>query len=181
MITYTLVALLVVGYIIWRFNSATKSRVKASAALDDYLGGEHPEHCKKLLYALYEDTLDPFMSLRVLFCSIKPRGRKERAARKAVHNELTELNKGLNDYPEERDLFVKMVMKVISINIVLAPITYFVMFMSLFLLFFCKEIFVVAIKGSAITIPAISDLIDRYARKLITDFDVDQGERKHCH
>lgn len=118
---YILILLIVPAYVIWRYSVALRARERVAHKLDKYLGESSPEPLKYLLTCLFEDAMKPTIILQVFFFSFWSK-RKHIGPSNA--KSVSRLISGLDK--DEQKKFRDLLFGVISINVRLAPLTYFI-------------------------------------------------------
>ncbi|CAH7165204.1 conserved hypothetical protein [Vibrio chagasii] len=109
-------------YIVWRHYAAYKAKMVLAKKLDEYLGDDNqPELLKKIVYRMYEDSMNPFLAFQIAFSragSEAKRLEEDKLVSKLWKRELENLPK------EDMDKFYQLVSAGIIVNFKVAPITH---------------------------------------------------------
>lgn len=126
-------------YVLWRFNSASRSWDKVANKLNNYLSEEHPEFLKLILVAAFEDSMKNTLPLQILLQKIN-RAINPKPLSGYGFN-AKDLLLSLSD--EERDMFLNLLSQTIKINIRLSPILWVICFFAInviqFISFLCAK------------------------------------------
>jgi len=121
--TFPIIIVISVIYFLWRRNAAVNTRGAIAGEIDAYLGEDHPEELKNLVYHGFKQSLNGLLPIFAgaayilsMFSNKEP----------MLHQLFKRHGK------EETKKAVKLLIKTIMVNIVLSPISYLFYFTMIF-------------------------------------------------
>jgi len=134
--TYPVLLIIVVAYFLWRRHVAVNAYIAVSSEIDDYLGENHPEELKDLVYHGLEHCLKNSVPLVAIFIYITTMYSKKETSIERLFKKHGKV---------ETKKAIKLLFKTIIVNMQLSPVLYLIYFSIILLSLFMKVVFTIAI------------------------------------
>lgn len=130
--TYPILIIIAAAYYIWRRHVAINAYGLVAVDIDKYLGEDHPEQLKDLIYHGLDHSLKGYVPLLAILFYIRSLFSKKETAIQLLFKQHGEA---------EVKPVLKLLVKTILVNMTLSPISYLVYFVVILLSLFLKFIF----------------------------------------
>lgn len=121
--TYPILIVIAVVYFLWRRNVAINARGEIAGDVDAYLGEDHPEELKDLVYHGFKESLNGLVPVIAGFLYISTIFSKKPSLLQKLFKKHGK---------EETKIALKLLFKTILVNVILSPISYLFFFIMVF-------------------------------------------------